>query len=178
MEGHRGQAGEQISLAGHYESTPAKLVAQIKIEATRAVKWLVDRITGSGQIKLEAVLRQCPKACDAMQRDANIANIVIGMLNEGAKASNLVLSQASGRQGLAYRRWVSSGEAGRLQGYDHSTTEDGDPLEDPRLIDKVLVDDGAGLWGIYMIPSQVRPGAKMGELPRPLCKPTTADGEV
>ena len=136
MEGHRGQAGDQISLAGQYESTPAGLLEQIKIEATRAVKWLVDRITGSGQIKLEAVLRQCPKACDAMQRDANIANIVIGMLNEGAKASNLVLSQASGRQGLAYRRWVSSGEAGRLQGYDHSTTEDGDPLEDPRLDDR------------------------------------------
>ena len=109
MEGHRGQAGEQISLAGQYESTPAGRLAQIKIEATRAVKWLVDRITGSGQIQLEAVLRQCPKAVDAMQRDANIANIVIGMLNEGAKASNIVLSQASGRQdGLP-----SVGEFGR-----------------------------------------------------------------
>jgi hypothetical protein len=96
MEGHRGQAGEQISLAGHYESTPPKLVAQIKIEATRAVKWLVDCITGSGQIKLEAVLRRCPKACDAMQRDANIANIVIGMLNERAKASNIRPAAAKG----------------------------------------------------------------------------------
>ena len=52
MEGHRGQAGEQISLAGHYESTPAGRLAQIKIEATRAVKWLVDCIPGSEQIKL------------------------------------------------------------------------------------------------------------------------------
>ena len=130
MEGHRGQAGEQISLAGHYESTPAGRLAQIKIEATLAVRWLVERIKGSGQIQLEAVLRQCPKALDTMQRDANIATIVIGMLNEGAKASNIVLSRASGRQGMAYRRWVSSGEAGRLQGYDHSTTEAGEPLED------------------------------------------------
>ena len=177
MEGHRGQAGEQISLAGLYESTPAKLLAQIKIEATRAFKWLVERITGSGMIKLEDVIRQCPKAVDAMQRDANIPNIVIGMLNEGAKASNIVLLPASGRQ-MAYRRWVSSGEAGRLQGYDHSTTEAGEPLEDPTLILKVLVDDAGNIWGIYMLPSQLGPGAKSGELPRALCKPTTADGEV
>jgi hypothetical protein len=99
------------------------------------------------------------------------------MLNEGAKASNIVLLPASGRQ-MAYRRWVSSGEAGRLQGYNHSTTEAGEPLEDLMRIDKVLIDDAGNLWGIYMLPIQLGPGAKRGELPRALCKPTTADGEV
>ena len=177
MEGHRGQAGEQISLAGEYESTSAGQLEKIKIEATRAVEWLVARITGSEQIQLEAVFRQCPKACHAMQRDATIAHIVIGIISLGAKASNIVLSPTRDRR-LAYRRWVSSGETGRLQGYAHSTTEAREPLANPTSDAEVLVDDGACLWGIYMIPSQLAPGAKRGELPRALCKPTTADGEV
>ena len=179
MEGHRGrgQAGDQISVGGHYEGTPAALFERIKIEATRAVAWLVNRMQGCASVELEQVLLQCPRACEGMQRDAHIASILIGMLNQGAKAANLVLSQSRGRQGLAYRRWVSLGEAGRLEGHDHSTTEGGDPPEDPRLDHVLPIDDGAGLWGIYMITSQVRPGAKMGELPRPLCKPTIADGE-
>ena len=176
--GQRGQAVKQISLAGRYESTTPKQMEAIKIETTAAVQWLVDRMPGCVEVNLEQVLRQCPKACHAMMRDAILMNVVVGMLNAGAKAANLVLSQGQGHLGMAYRRPVSLGEAGRLQGYDHTTTEDGAPLEDPGVIDKKLVDDGANIWGICLMPSQLAPGAKLGELPRSLCKPTTAGGET
>ena len=96
-----------------------------------------------------------------MQRDATIAHIVIGIVNLGAKASNIVLSPTRDRR-LAYRRWVSSGETGRLQGYAHSTTEAREPLANPTSDDEVLVDDGACLWGIYMIPQPARPRRQNG----------------
>ena len=177
MEGQRGQAGNQISLAGEYQSTSPGQLEKIKIEATHAAEWLVARIKGSEEIQLEAVFRQCPKACRAMQRDGTIAGVVIGIISFGTKPANIVLSPTKDRR-LAYRRWVSSGETGRLQGYAHSTTEARERLANPTSDAEVLVDDGACIWGIYMLPSQLAPGAKRGELPRALCKPTTADGEV
>ena len=177
MEGHRGQAGTQISLAGEYQSTSARQLEKIKDEATSAAEWLVAHIQGRQEIQLEAVFRLCPKAVRAMQRDGTIAGVVIGIISSGTKPANIVLSPTRDRR-LAYRRWVSSGEAGRLQGYAHSTTEAREPLANPTSDDGRLVDDGACIWGIYMIPQQLGLGAKTGELPRALCKPTSADGEV
>ena len=96
-----------------------------------------------------------------MQRDATIAAVVIGIISLGAKAANIVLSPTRDRR-LAYRRWVSSGEAGRLQGYAHSTTEAREPLANPTSDDERLVDDGACIWGIYMIPQPARPRRQNG----------------
>ena len=92
MEGRRGQAGEQISLAGEYESTSAGQLEKIKIEATRAVEWLVAHIPGSQEIQLEAVFRQYPKAVRAMQRDATIVHIVIGIVNLGQYKQALIFN--------------------------------------------------------------------------------------
>ena len=130
MEGHRGQAGTQISLAGEYQSTSARQLDKIKDEATSAAEWLVAHIQGRQEIQLEAVFRLCPKAVRAMQRDGTIAGVVIGIIGSGTKPANIVLSPTRDRR-LAYRRWVSSGETGRLQGYAHSTTEAREPLANP-----------------------------------------------
>ena len=178
MSGGRGQAGQQISLAGQYVSTGPYELDKIKIEATRAAQWLVARINaGSAQIMLEAVFLHCPKACRAMQRECTIAGVVIGIISLGTKPANIVLSPTKDRR-LAYRRWASSGETDRLAGYAHSTTEAREPLVKPTSDAEPLIDDGACLWGIFTFVSQLAPGAKRGELPRALCKPTTADGEV
>ena len=75
---------------------------------------------------------------------------------------------------MAYRQISSLGEAARLQGLlQGASTEEGELPEDPAAAVNKLIDDVANVWGIQLLPSQQVTGAKKGEVPRAVPRPTS-----
>ena len=177
MEGPRRVSGSQISLAPFYQSTTNERLAQIKKEVAAVAPWLLQQLRDCQEVSLDAVIRLCPCAHEAMKQNPNVLRVVLGMINKRAYESNVGLP----REGdiLAYRRISQSGEGARLAGLlAGPSTEEGELPEDRGAAINRLIDDVANVWGIQLLPSQRVNGAKKGEVPRALPRPTSSDGEL
>ena len=140
------------------------------------VPWLVQSLLHCREVSLDAVILKCPLAHEALRQRPSMMRMVLGMINELACVSNVGLSRVDGR--LAYRQISRLGEAARLSGLLQGvSTEEGEVPEDRAAVDK-LIDDVANTWGIRLLPSQRLTGAKKGEVPRAVPRPTSSDGEL
>ena len=115
--------------------------------------WLVKQLRECREVNLDAVIRLCPLAHEAMQQNPNMLRVVLGMINERAYASNVGLSRVG--DSLAYRRISKLGEGARLAGLlAGASIEEGELPEDPGAAINKLIDDVANVWGIKLLPSQ------------------------
>ena len=48
----------------------------------RLVPWLLERLRHCREVNLDAVMRQCPLAHEAMQQSPSMLSVVLGMINE------------------------------------------------------------------------------------------------
>jgi hypothetical protein len=177
MDGARRGAGKQISVGDTYQSTTGGCWAEMKEEVKHMVPWMVHMLTRDQEVSLDAVIAKCPRARQALDERPGMMKFLLAMINELACASNVGLSRVEGR--LAYRRIERRGEASRLAGLlDGVTTEEGEEPGDLAAAVKQLIDDLANLWGIKLLPSQQVTGAKKGEVPRAMPKPTSSESEL